>query len=570
MLQSVVGPPVGVGLTEMKIAPTTGGNNFKDSVPGEKGFDRTLQNRINAEERTKPQSPKEDQRKSEAQSSSESPRSQRPEQVDRSSSGKQKVKVSGREKAIQEFMDSFESEFKISPTRLVEAMAELEDSQLILSPEETAESVISQLDLNEEESKKAQSMYAGLLQKLQETPVSLNPAVATQLPDVPLNSGNTLQRSVLHMEKGLQKIKSADEVSDKFWGNSPSGVLTRMGATPERESSEMSNARLNLQELPPHLKGQMAESLSPEVMQKIAAKIEKLSEGVETPEDTSDLLRQLQSALNEAGVKAPVDLKAESSQSGNSSELLMPLMGQDSAQEGFDSNSGDQSSSDQSLSFLERDMGDKLHNLEMALKSLEGFQVELPTNTVGSQALGKAVPVVQVNHADPEMALQEVIKQAQVLVRDGGGEMKVQMNAEGMGNVQLKVHIQDGKVNLQMAAESHETKKMIEHGLADLKSSLAAQKLSVENIRVDVVEESHNQTQAQNNTNLNYNQQRDETRQFWNRFQDQFGALGRRDLLMDTTSTRGYGRERRDPLNPVESKVARQVDGKGSEINLVA
>lgn len=570
MLQSVVGPPAGVGLTEMKIAPTTGGKNFKDSVPGEKGFDRTLQNRINAEERTKPQSPKEDQRKSEAQSSSESPRSQRPEQVDRSSSGKQKVKVSGREKAIQEFMDSFESEFKISPTRLVEAMAELEDSQLILSPEETAESVISQLDLNEEESKKAQSMYAGLLQKLQETPVSLNPAVATQLPDVPLNSGNTLQRSVLHMEKGLQKIKSADEVSDKFWGNSPSGVLNRMGATPERESSEMSNARLNLQELPPHLKGQMAESLSPEVMQKIAAKIEKLSEGVETPEDTSDLLRQLQSALNEAGVKAPVDLKAESSQSGNSSELLMPLMGQDSAQEGFDSNSGDQSSSDQSLSFLERDMGDKLHNLEMALKSLEGFQVELPTNTVGSQALGKAVPVVQVNHADPEMALQEVIKQAQVLVRDGGGEMKVQMNAEGMGNVQLKVHIQDGKVNLQMAAESHETKKMIEHGLADLKSSLAAQKLSVENIRVDVVEETHNQTQAQNNTNLNYNQQRDETRQFWNRFQDQFGALGRRDLLMDTTSTRGYGRERRDPLNPVESKVARKVDGKGSEINLVA
>lgn len=587
MLQSVVGPPVGVGLTEMK-APSNKPmeRDFRSSVPGETKFERTLQDKIaTAEDRVRQQSPKEDRKPEEQKNSSKSGGSlKRQEQVDRSSNGKTKVKVSGREKAIQEFMDSFESEFKISPTRLVEAMAELEDADLMLSPEMTAESVISQLGLNEEESDKAQAMYAGLLQKLQETPaVAQSLAVA---PEMSLQPEGSFVRALSHLEKGMQKVKAAEDVSTKFWGNSEALVSQGDSETSEavmlppalaaalKRSETLGQSKIELETLPPHLRGQMSESLSPELMQKLIQKIEKAESAPEAQEGTAALLKELQAILPEH-VRMPHEGSTDTSPaaSGDSDSALMAtLMGQHKGASQEQSDQSGQQSPEQSLAFMERDMGDKLRNLEIALKSLEGFQVERPTNTLGNQVgLGAAVPVIQVTQADPETNINEVMNQARVLIKDGGGEMKVQMNAEGLGNVHLKVHLQDGKVSLQMAADTHEAKKMIEHGLADLKSSLAAQKLSVENIKVDVVEEVRNQTQAENNTNLDYNQQRDQTRQFWNRFQDQFGgALNRREALFDTTATRGYGKERRDSLNPIETSVARKVDGKGSEINVVA
>ncbi|HWU44851.1 MAG TPA: hypothetical protein VN132_15470, partial [Bdellovibrio sp.] len=77
--------------------------------------------------------------------------------------GISKRKTASRQQAIKEFMDSFESEFQIPPTRLVEAMAQLDDSQLKESPEKTADAVIEQLGLDETQANKARAMYASLL-----------------------------------------------------------------------------------------------------------------------------------------------------------------------------------------------------------------------------------------------------------------------------------------------------------------------------------------------------------------------------------------------------------------------
>lgn len=581
MLQSVVGPPVSVGLTEMKSPSAEMKKDFKNSVPEETGFDRALQNKMQNESRSKSESRQD--RNPERRYDSEGSRSKGAEQVDRSSSGKQKVKVSGREntreKAIQEFMDSFESEFKIPSTRLVEAMAQLDDAELMLSPEATAESVISQLELGEEDTKRAQAMYAGLLQDLQATAVPSKEMMTP--PEIALKPEGSLLRSLSHQEKGMQRLKSADEVSSKFWagGEEPAQMtLPPALAKMLKLDGGSERAKIDLQSLPPHLRGQMSESVSPELLQQIMDKMAKSEAAALPAPDTGGLLQALQAALPEVPQLQPQLAGMELSQQAVPDQALEGVdvlawgaqEGNFNSEQGAEGQSGQQGHSEQGLAFLERDMGDKLRNLEVALKSLEGFQVDRPVNTLGASGMMKDIPTVQVTQADPEAALQEVMNQARVLVREGGGEMKVQMNAEGLGNVQLKVHIQDGKVNLQMAADSHETKKMIETGLADLKSSLAAQKLSVENIKVDVVEEAQKQSQAQNNTNLNYNQQRDETRQFWNRFQDQFGTLGRRDALFDLSGTRGYGRERRDALEPIETKVARKVEGKGREINVVA
>ncbi|MBV2168446.1 MAG: flagellar hook-length control protein FliK, partial [Bdellovibrio sp.] len=112
-----------------------------------------------------------------------------------------------------------------------------------------------------------------------------------------------------------------------------------------------------------------------------------------------------------------------------------------------------------------------------------------------------------------------------------------------------------------------------ESSLAELKTSLAAHKLSMENVKVDVVNSTSADTATQNQTNMNGQNQRDQARQFWNQFNENFGSQGRRESFTEMPNLKGYGNPRRDPLQPIEtaSKAGtRSVDGKGSGINLVA
>ena len=177
--------------------------------------------------------------------------------------------------------------------------------------------------------------------------------------------------------------------------------------------------------------------------------------------------------------------------------------------------------------------------------------------------------------AHQDVNIRQIMNQAQYLIKKGGGEVKVEMSPEGLGQVHMKMAIHDGKVNLQMATETPEAKQAIEGGMADLKSSLAAHKLSVDHVKVDVVSGSSAGSAADNSQqSFNQQAQRDNsTRQFWNQFQENFGNRSRDDGLTDAPGLKGYGAQRRDPLAPVEgtsSASNRSVEGKGSGLNLVA
>lgn len=83
------------------------------------------------------------------------------------------------------------------------------------------------------------------------------------------------------------------------------------------------------------------------------------------------------------------------------------------------------------------------------------------------------------------MAVPDLVQNAKVMVRDGGGEMKVTLKPEGLGEVAMKVSVHEGKVNVQMITESDEAKKLIERQLGELKTSLTGQNLHVDMIKVD-------------------------------------------------------------------------------------
>jgi flagellar hook-length control protein FliK len=104
------------------------------------------------------------------------------------------------------------------------------------------------------------------------------------------------------------------------------------------------------------------------------------------------------------------------------------------------------------------------------------------TNSSGEfrQELNQAAPM-----ASAGVGIRDVVSQAQVMVRDGGGEMKVKLNQDGLGEVAMKVHVEHGKVSVQMITESDEAKRLLERELGDLKNQLQANHLQVDTIKVD-------------------------------------------------------------------------------------
>jgi flagellar hook-length control protein FliK len=83
------------------------------------------------------------------------------------------------------------------------------------------------------------------------------------------------------------------------------------------------------------------------------------------------------------------------------------------------------------------------------------------------------------------VGVPELMQQAHVMIREGGGEMKVTLHPDGLGEVAMRVSVDGNKVNVQMITESDEAKKLIERQIGELKSGLTANHLQVESIKVD-------------------------------------------------------------------------------------
>ncbi len=591
-----------VGATDLKSLPDRKlDKNFK-SPDSESGFEKELDQRISAKPRQETtESPPKEMRQGKEKPQNDG----KAEPKVAKTEGKIEEKATVRQKAIQEFMDSFESEFEISPTRLVEAMAQLDDSELLKSPEATAEAVIAELGLDESQEQKAQAMYASLLTQLQRLPPEV------KAPAFQAGGGAGIHNMQLRFEAAQDKQNvmgaSVDQLNKKFWMNSQSQASPEM-MSPMEESlpdrmlgkelateSLGADAELPLRtvdkfadkfpELPPHLKGQMKETASPALLAALAAKKAEMAQAAqgqapqENLHESAGLLKEFSQALQapkeivpDAAGKVSM-LNAQEATSGN---LLAEQMPTDSFMQ--NSNENMQQGAQQGG---EKDLAqEKLLAKANEFKAMGGFESVLQGNPIKAESMNlnavtgaPGLAANASNSGENQASVQQLMNQAQYLIKKGGGEVKVEMTPEGMGKVHLKVMVQDGKVNLQMAAETQDAKKTIESSLAELKTSLAAHKLSVENVKVDVVNATSTDTAANNQSNMNGQNQRDQTRQFWNQFNENFGNQGRRESFAEMSHLKGYGQKRRDPLQPIEvaSKApSRASEGKGSGLNLVA
>lgn len=188
---------------------------------------------------------------------------------------------------------------------------------------------------------------------------------------------------------------------------------------------------------------------------------------------------------------------------------------------------------------------------------------------------------LQDRQADPsenQANVRQIMSQAQYLIKKGGGETKIQMAPEGIGQVHLKLAVHEGKVNLEMSAETKEAKKLIESSIGDLKSQLSQHNLTVDKVKVDVGNQLANDNRNSDSQNqqrqmdMRQDQSRDQARNFWNEFHS---GQERRQAFIESPGIRAYGGSPKvQPLTPTSPGAAVQRasagSGKGRGLNLVA
>ena len=538
-----------------------------------------------------------------------------------------------REKEIRKFMDSFESEFGISPTRIVEAMAQLKNESLQKPAEVTAEDFISSLGLDEEDQGKAKEMYMGFLLNLQTIEQSPRAPLAVPVNPDNLLTAQTNERFINHQGKKDALQNSISTLNDRFWMKAPSvPVSAPIGPNTEISpqqraltvgdllrdqentnqlavSSSLAATGIDSQDemklLESELGPELLQQMDPADLQKLVKelrtireqnqRVQNLNLNAETTVGAQAMLanRQQQNSaqdlaavkastvsqgMPQADVSAQVKAPAPAPQAASAmTEMTKPV------KEFFPTNQSSMNSSQQQFSQGKENLkstdliskkksdlssGDITYGSGLGLTAMKPLDAPI-------QNLHGEMSAVDITPKEKQENIQQIMNQAQYLIKKGGGEMKVKLSPEGLGDMHLKVMVENGKVNLQMATESNEAKKLFESSVSDLKSSLAAHKLSFDHIKIDVVNSTSTDVgtrQDSNNTNSQSQYQgQKETRQFWNQFQEQFGSRAQRDNFFDVPNLKGYGQKKRDPMAPLtEAQRPRRADGRGNAIDVVA
>lgn len=561
--------------------------------------------------------------------------------------GTGKKVLNGREKAIQKFMDSVESEFGIPPQRIVESMAQLSDQDLTESPEQNAEKIVDSLDLPDGQSERMMAMYMQFVTELRTFDSDGQKMILKNDPGVLM--GDQTQLRHLNAKSNSENIaQGLEKLNQKFWMKSPQvpsssveSALTQ--ATPDQlqnlnfedtqslsdltDVNEFKNEQIASEiTAQPILNdkigtGAMAhqQNIGAEDLKNILQEMQSLKDEKEQISALRTQLQQLNKQVGESGDSAASssvkienskgdDAAADDSLTALSSDRSAPEIGslksegnlqQGDSQFSQDSNlneAGKNSIATKALNGNSENSGDAFKKSLSGDKDVESTSSKSSTSGSSSvfSSAASAVPVeslsnLKITHvgttagtlgaagaslsAEEKANVQQVMNQAQYLVKNGGGEVKVQMTPEGMGTVQLKLDLKDGKVNVQMTAENHETKKILEDSLKDLKNSLSSHKLSVDHVKVDVVGAPSSEMGSQNNQNMNSDAQRDSTRQFWNQYRENFGNQSR-DGYFEVPNMNKYARQmQKGPELPSLSEASsqsRKIEGRGNGLNMVA
>lgn len=466
-----------------------------------------------------------------------------------------------REEAMNQFMEKMQDELGIPPEKILQALSNLDASALQSPPEETVGQFIDGLDLLDGNSDRATELYQDLLKTTGDS--LINEKVAGLDSSVNFDIASSKDDS-------MKKLKSSiDDLNESFFrkGAAASPALEPKKAQAAMESMDAALAKM-----------MMGQDLSMANDTDVEADVELMDSSSD-----GDLVGSL------AGLSA-----------ANANPLAAALQaGNDEGDLSFLEDGAEEVSLAAGENEVKSDFAKELASEDSDVKKIgkEDLKSALSTEVLAdSDIAGTATPIAtalaqgvksasgpttpgdmmmnrQATAADEQANIRDLIKNAQLMVKRGGGEMKVEMTPEGMGKVQLKVAVENGQVSVQMLTESDQAKRLLEKGMSELRTTLAASDLKLETMRVDVGTDIQKQMDQQGTQDQARQQARQFASDFMGSFRDQ--NQGFRQGLMDQNGWRSYGRnQRRENVGPeVSASVSSVASAKSNgdkRLNVVA
>ncbi len=187
---------------------------------------------------------------------------------------------------------------------------------------------------------------------------------------------------------------------------------------------------------------------------------------------------------------------------------------------------------------------------------LSDFAAVAPQANKDNQAMGVAFTNMLENKVKDlgevkKENIDNLITQASAILKDGGGEMKLQLRPEGMGTVDLKVGLQNGEVSIEIMTQDQHVKKMFEDSVFDIRNALEAQHMKIDTFKVGVSEH-FDQSMAQQNASQFA--EREFARDFMGQFRDDRQAF-RNQSIDNMIQNRNPFQKQPEGLQPATMKI---------------
>lgn len=442
-----------------------------------------------------------------------------------------------RAEAMREFMLVMNREFGVEPEQMVKAYTQLSESELAASPDQTAKKVIQNLGLEPAQIPRAERLYREMLVKTGESMLQEKLAGATGL--VALDIISRREMAAQQLESSISDLNAAftqpqrpvisqnstgvvakDEANQAYLDRLMMGMAAA-GAVGASQAGNSAVAEMAGELQASGVMNQAATSAAPRASANsdLMTEMLKLRSQAAAPELSSNLNAEAVNTNSEgSGLVSGLGLSALATMAGTSGEG-------DLGSTGDDSQSGELKSE-----FNVNDLSRDSSGAEFA----DTLQVKSSSNEKVATAVG-AGAMLSANTSEQRSNGPELMRQAQLLVNQGGGEMKMQLRPEGLGEVHLKVKVENGQVQIQMLTESDSAKKAIEGSLDELRSGLAQSKLHVDAMKIEVGTDLAKQRFEQQQQEA----QRDQARQMAQNFMGQFRE-GRQGFHQSLGENRGW------------------------------
>lgn len=475
----------------------------------------------------------------------------------------------------------------VSAEDVVKAFHSLSKEELALPPEKSVDTVVAALGLNDQQTQLARQYFNELIQKTQSKSLGEELSVSDKQIGLTLMSQRetqrkSLQRSLASMEKNFFSAQAPSKPLAPTVAGAAQSVTEKQDAEKvlqagmDRAAQEASvdESALLSQSTPfaiaglpnaqpaPTQSGRLATNpvtgASTEATEAATSELNSLLEKMKAP--TGDEKKSMQEMVKNFTSKQNLNA------AGNAGAIAATTANVAPAHAATAPSAAAMSALNLILSgkldhgTVGEDAGDDGADASQYL----GATALTETRANGIQQAKGEFQATLAQQATPQvMTAPELVQQAQLMVRDGGGEMKVTMHPEGMGEVAMRVSVDNGKVQVQMITESDEAKKLIERSLGELKSGLSQNNLHVESIKVDTATNLGKQLEQQYHEAQRHNAQQ-------NMEQFRQDSQGWRRSFFDTPAVRNYPSQNQAPRDIQSSNAANAKKAGQRRLDLVA